>query len=35
AHLGQTVAALSVTKPGTAPSMPTAREIAAFLKRRG
>lgn len=34
ARLGQAVAALSVTKPGTAPSMPTAREIAAFLKRR-
>lgn len=35
ARLGQAVAALSVTKPGTAPSMPAAREIAAFLKRRG
>lgn len=34
ARLGQAVAALSVTKPGTAPSMPTARELAAFLKRR-
>ncbi|MCU0792083.1 MAG: ribokinase [Opitutaceae bacterium] len=33
ARHGQAVAALSVTKPGTAPSMPTARELAAFLKR--
>ena len=33
ARQGQAVAALSVTKPGTAPSMPTARELAAFLKR--
>ncbi len=33
AHFGNAVAALSVTKFGTAPSMPTAREIAAFLKR--
>lgn len=33
ARQGQAVAALSVTKPGTAPSMPTAREVAAFLKR--
>jgi ribokinase len=29
---GNAVAALSVTKPGTAPSMPWAREVAAFLK---
>jgi hypothetical protein len=29
---GNAVAALSVTKPGTAPSMPSAREVAAFLK---
>ncbi len=33
ARQGQAVAALSVTRPGTAPSMPTARELAAFLKR--
>ncbi len=33
ARQGQAVAALSVTKPGTAPSMPTAKELAAFLKR--
>ncbi|MBC8009403.1 MAG: ribokinase, partial [Burkholderiales bacterium] len=33
ARQGQAVAALSVTKPGTAPSMPTARELAAFLKK--
>ena len=33
ARLGQAVAALSVTRPGTAPSMPTARELAAFFKR--
>ena len=32
ARLGNNVAALSVTKFGTAPSMPTQREIAAFLK---
>jgi ribokinase len=31
ARLGNAVAALSVTKFGTAPSMPTQREIAAFL----
>lgn len=31
ARLGTAVAALSVTKRGTAPSMPRAREIAAFL----
>lgn len=35
ARFGTVVAALSVTKPGTAPSMPTKREIAAFLKRHG
>ena len=34
ARQGQAVAALSVTKPGTAPSMPTARELAAFLKKQ-
>jgi ribokinase len=34
ARVGQAVAALSVTKPGTAPSMPTARELARFLKTR-
>jgi ribokinase len=33
ARQGQAVAALSVTKAGTAPSMPAARELAAFLKR--
>lgn len=33
ARQGQAVAALSVTKPGTAPAMPTARELAAFLKK--
>ena len=32
ARLATTVAALSVTKPGTAPSMPTRREIARFLR---
>lgn len=32
ARFGGAVAALSVTKFGTAPSMPRAREIAAFLK---
>jgi ribokinase len=32
ARLANTVAALSVTKPGTAPSMPTRREIARFLR---
>ncbi|HWA86894.1 MAG TPA: ribokinase [Opitutus sp.] len=35
ARFGNAVAALSVTKFGTAPSMPRAREIAAFLKQRG
>jgi ribokinase len=34
ARLGNTVAALSVTKFGTAPSMPTQREIARFSKVR-
>lgn len=33
ARFGNAVAALSVTKFGTAPSMPTAREIARFLRR--
>jgi len=33
AHFGNAVAALSVTKFGTAPSMPLAREIARFLRR--
>lgn len=32
---GNAVAALSVTKFGTAPSMPTEKEIAKFLRRRG
>ena len=32
ARFGNAVAALSVTKFGTAPSMPTAREIARFLR---
>lgn len=32
ARQGQAVAALSVTKVGTAPSMPTAKELEAFLK---
>lgn len=34
AHFASAVAALSVTKFGTAPAMPTAREIARFLRRR-
>lgn len=34
ARQGQAVAALSVTKPGTAPSMPTAKELKAFLEAR-
>jgi ribokinase len=33
ARHGQAVAALSVTRPGTAPAMPTAREISAFLRK--
>jgi ribokinase len=35
ARFANTVAALAVTKPGTAPAMPTARAIARFLRRRG
>ncbi len=34
ARLGQAVAALSVTKPGTAPAMPWRREVLKFLKTR-
>ena len=34
ARFGNSVAALSVTKSGTAPSMPTQREIARFLKNK-
>jgi ribokinase len=34
ASFANAVAALSVTKPGTAPSMPTAKEIRAFLKKQ-
>jgi ribokinase len=34
ARFGNAIAALSVTKFGTAPSMPRAREIAAFLKAK-
>jgi ribokinase len=34
ARLGQAVAALSVTKPGTAPAMPWRREVLKFLKPR-
>jgi ribokinase len=34
AKFGNAVAALSVTKAGTAPAMPTQREIAAFLRTR-
>jgi ribokinase len=34
AHFANAVAALSVSRPGTAPSMPTAREIARFLRKR-
>ena len=33
ARLGTAVAALSVTKAGTAPAMPTARELQRFLKK--
>jgi len=33
AHFANAVAALSVTKAGTAPSMPSAPAIARFLKR--
>ncbi len=32
ARFGVAVAALSVTKQGTAPAMPTRRELAKFLK---
>ncbi|HUG13157.1 MAG TPA: ribokinase [Opitutaceae bacterium] len=32
ARMANAVAALSVTRPGTAPSMPTARELAKFLR---
>lgn len=35
ARFGNAVAALSVTKFGTVPAMPRAREIARFLKSRG
>jgi len=34
ARFGTVVAALSVTRPGTAPSMPTKKAIGAFLKQR-
>ncbi|HYC71562.1 MAG TPA: ribokinase [Opitutaceae bacterium] len=34
AHFANAVAALAVTLPGTAAGMPTAREIARFLRRR-
>lgn len=34
ARFGSAVAALSVTKPGTAPAMPTQQEIARFLKSK-
>lgn len=34
AHFANAVAALAVTQPGTAAAMPTAREIARFLRRR-
>jgi ribokinase len=34
AHFANAVAALAVTQPGTAEAMPTAREIARFLRRR-
>ncbi|AOS43883.1 Ribokinase [Lacunisphaera limnophila] len=33
-HFANAVAALAVTQHGTAPAMPTAREIARFLRRR-
>lgn len=33
ARFANAVAALSVTRPGTAPAMPSAHEIAAFLRR--
>ncbi len=34
AHFANAVAALSVTQPGTATAMPTAREISRFLRKR-
>ncbi len=34
ARFGTAVAALSVTKPGAAPAMPTEREIASFLRKQ-
>jgi ribokinase len=34
ARFGNTVAALSVTRPGAAPAMPTAREIARFTRKQ-
>jgi ribokinase len=34
AHFANAVAALAVTQHGTAPAMPTAREISRFLRRR-
>ena len=34
AHYASAVAALAVTRPGTATAMPTAREITRFLKKR-
>lgn len=34
ARRGNAVGALSVTRPGTAPSMPTARQVAAFLRKQ-
>ena len=34
AHFANAVAALSVTKPGTARSVPTSKEIRAFLRKR-
>jgi ribokinase len=35
ARFGNAIAALSVTRPGAAPAMPTAREIARFLRHEG
>jgi len=34
ARIGNAVGALSTTRPGTAPSMPTARELDAFLRKQ-
>jgi len=34
AHFANAVAALAVTQHGTAAAMPTAREIARFLRKR-